>query len=111
MISNMAPEREPWIGTLEVVPREWSDVYGEWGGAFVVVVALARSLVEFEERTAGMMAVEGFDVLEYTEVDKWSDRLQSGHASDEVRGLIPELSEDWPVLWATFHAYPPDAKE
>lgn len=106
MPNSGSTKREIWGAQLHVRPLPGGDGGLDGAaGAYAWVFALAVGEAEYREMASAEMANLGLFIAEVEELDRYDAHQDD---SDETRECFERLSEEWPVQYHDFHAYPKD---
>lgn len=94
-----------WIGLAQVKPRPGNEMLGIATGAFVPVLALARTQDDFVNKVVAKLESYDFDVVEIDDIELCKARFKQPDISNEIIALETLLSEDNPVTLHTFQSY------
>jgi hypothetical protein len=96
---------EPWIGLAHVRPLPGNDLLEGAIGAFVTVVALARSEDDFVSQASYKLQSYEFEIVEIEDIEPWKVRIEHFPVDEHIQGLVRSLGSDNRVLLGTFHEY------
>jgi hypothetical protein len=100
---NSATEKSStWSGTAHVEPKQGNQLIGPSKGAYVPVVGLATTWVEFRARTEHAMSALEFDLIDFDDVTKLGDVNTLGST---MRERAFSLSEANPIEFGAFHTF------
>jgi hypothetical protein len=97
-------ELEVWIGLVEVVPVEGSDVFEGAPGAYANVFALASSVEDYMASTARALLRQGLTAVGVDDPEPLRERQSRMHLSDAILQL-GEQTRDGEVVWDTFYVF------
>lgn len=95
-----------WIGLARVEPTPRQTVLGKCGGAFVNVLGLAISRIQFRARVEQAADELGLKLRRLEGTEKFSRRTRHNVVGDELKVIAPALTESHQVGFGTFHTYP-----
>lgn len=98
------PDREVWIGLVEVVPDEASDALEGALGAFANVLALANSVDDYMAATAPALLSRGLIAVGVDDPEPLRERQLRVQLSDEIVSL-GDQARSGAVVWDTFHSF------
>ena len=101
------PEREVWIGLVEVVPDEGNDIFEGAPGAYSNVLALASSVADYMAVTAAAFQRRGLTAVGVDNPEPLRERRSRVHLSDAIVQL-GEQAATGAVVWDTFHIFEAD---
>lgn len=100
------PDIEPWIGLVEIVPNEGCELLKPGRGAYLNVLTLASSALEFAKKVEDAMTIYKVTVMSITDCVPCKERFQQFTPDDEIRELHLALDQPTQVLLATLHTFP-----
>jgi len=95
----------PWIGLVEVRPREGNDLLQGAIGALVSVIALAQNAQEFLRSARAAANAMEFDVISIENVEPWVVRKSLDNPSQHLCELADTLTDDNRVAFGVFDSY------
>ena len=98
------PNREVWIGLVEVVPEEGNDIFDGAPGAYANVLALAESVEDYMAVTAPVLLRQGLIAVGVDDPEPLRERRSRVQVSDEILDL-DERALTGDVVWTTFHVF------
>jgi hypothetical protein len=101
---------EPWIGLVEIVPDEDCELLRPGRGAYLNVLTLASSALEFATKVEQAMAVYKATVMSITDCAPYKTRFAEATPDDEIRELHLSLDKPSQVLLATLHTFPTQSR-
>jgi|GEM_PF-3188572 len=94
------------IGTVHVRPWAGTNSLGSNRvGAYIIVLARAKNPDKYKSLVRREMAGEELDVIEYQDIDSYSQYVAENRISDETRELKDLLTPEEPVQYRTFDCY------
>jgi hypothetical protein len=101
------PNREVWIGLVEVVPEEGNDIFDGAPGAYANVLAIAASAEDYMAVTAPALLREGVIAVGVDNPEPLRERRSKVQVSDEILDL-GERARKGDVVWDTFYVFETD---
>lgn len=100
--------KQVWIGRAEVVAQREQDILERTEGAFVNVLALASSAIEFQERAGARLDEYGLVIVDMEDIESFDDRVAHHTVDPEMISLAREARRTGEVELHTFHIFPLD---
>ncbi len=89
----------------EVKPRPGNSDLGKAKGAFVVALALAKNVKNFDSMVCGRLNDIGFDVLKISDIEPLWVKVKKNVAAKKLLVKANALSKKEPVYIGTFHTF------
>lgn len=97
---------EPWIGLVEIIPNEGCELLAPGRAAFVNILTLAESPLEFAQKIERAIETYKAVVISITHCASCKTRFETWIPPDEIRELHLALDKPHQVLLSTLHTFP-----
>ncbi len=94
-----------WIGLAHVKPVEGNNVFDNAIGAFVNILALSSDAISFKEQVLSSMVDLRLVLVELSEVDLLSNRIEKGELEDSIIQLGNQVANTGSIQFGIFHTY------
>ena len=102
-------ENEVWIGMVQVIPMPGNTVLKGAKGAYLNVIAMASSEVEFSALVADELLRDHMYVMNVEDAEPFEDRAKHHTVVEEIEELVDQARMTGEIGIATLYTYEEDA--
>lgn len=104
-MSNQADQPQVWIGLAEVLHRPGAGSLMDRNSAYVNVLAMATTALDFEKLARDAFAVAGFDLVELDDAEPFAKRTADMQVDDTLFALAKSVEATGIPRFGTFHTW------
>lgn len=93
-----------WIALIEVEPLP-TGRYTDCQGGYVNGIILADSIKEAKKEFTGALAVLGWKIMKFEEIEKYFERIESFEIESSLQILAAKIKHPGEVQFGTFHLW------
>lgn len=102
---NTIADQLRWKGLAEVIARPANDSLDGADGAYVAVVGIAESELDFHRKARFALSAMDFDLIDLEDVEQVRSIEQLGDADPILCERFATLRSDNPIELGTFHSF------
>ena len=100
--------KEIWIGLVGVTPRPGNNLIGDAKGAYVNVLASAKSASEYTDKVERALDEVGLNLIEIENPEPLAERLSKWSVDEEIMMMAETVKKIDSVVFGTFYEYDSD---